>query len=80
MKARVGNNEATDMVGANGEAALNNNGKKLIDFCTVNNLKIINTFFKHKEIHQYTCETRGHKLIIDYFTTEIKKLKGNTRY
>jgi hypothetical protein len=28
MNARVGNNEVTNVVGTNGEAALNNNGKK----------------------------------------------------
>jgi len=41
------------MMGTNGEATLNNN-KRLIDFCTLNNLKIMNTFFKHKEIYKLT--------------------------
>jgi hypothetical protein len=31
-------------MGTNGEPALNNN-KRLADFCTFNNLKIVNTFF-----------------------------------
>jgi len=31
-------------VGTNGEATVNSNGRKLIDFCTFNNLKIMNTF------------------------------------
>jgi hypothetical protein len=47
MNARLGNNEATNLVGVNGEAASNNNGKKLIDFFIFNDLKIMNTFFKH---------------------------------
>ena len=62
-------------MGKNGEATLNNNGRKLIDFCTFNNLKIMNTFFKHKEIHKFTWEARGHKSIIDYFITNMKTSK-----
>jgi hypothetical protein len=49
MDARVGNNEACNIVGTNGEAVLNNNGKKLINFCTFCNSKVMKThFFKHK--------------------------------
>jgi len=61
-----------NVVGTNGEATLNSSGRKLIDFCTFNNLKIMNTFFKHKEIHKFTWEARGHKSIIDYFITNMK--------
>ena len=38
MNTRVGNNKVTNIVGTNGETALNNNDKKLIDFCTFSNL------------------------------------------
>jgi len=48
MNARVGNNRVANIVVTNGEATLNSNGRKLRDFCTFNNLKIMNTFFKHK--------------------------------
>ena len=75
MNARVGNNRVANIVGTNAEATLNNNDKKLIDFCTFNNLKIMNTFFKHIEIHKYTWEARGHKSIIDYFITNMKVSK-----
>jgi hypothetical protein len=61
--------------GTNGEATLNSNGRKLIDFCTFNNLKIINTFFFFFLIHKFTWEARGHKLIIDYFITNMKTSK-----
>jgi hypothetical protein len=57
------------------EATLNSDGRKVIDFCKFNNLKIINTFFKHKEIHKFTWEARGHKSIIDYFITNMKTSK-----
>lgn len=51
VNARVGNNKVTNIVCTNEEATLNNISNKLIDFCSCNNLKIMNTFFKHKEIH-----------------------------
>ena len=44
MNVRVGNERVANILGANGEATLNSNGRKLIDFCTFNNLNIMNTF------------------------------------
>ena len=73
MNARIRNNRVANIVGTNGEATLNSNGRKLIDFCTFNNLKIMNTFFKHKEIHKFTWEARGRKSIIDYFITNFDR-------
>ena len=32
----------------------------------------MNTFFKHKEIHKFTWEARGHKSFIDDFVTNLK--------
>jgi len=49
MNARVGNNRVANIVGTNGEATLNSNGRKLIDFCTFNNFKIMNTFLSTKK-------------------------------
>jgi len=72
MNARAENNRVANIVGTNGEATLNSNSRKLIDFCTFNNLKIMNTFFKHKEIHKFTWEARGYKSINDYFITNMK--------
>jgi len=75
MNARAGNNKVTNIVGTNGKAALNNNSKKMTDFCTFNNLKIMNTFFKHKEYHKFTLEARWHKSIIDYLINKLKTSK-----
>jgi hypothetical protein len=61
MNARVGNNRVANIVGTNGEVTLNNNRKNLQIFAHSNNLKIMNTFFKHKEIHKFTWEVRGRK-------------------
>jgi len=63
------------MVGTNGEATLNGNGRTLIDVCTFNNLKIMNNCFKHKKIQKFTWEARGHKSIFDYFITIMKTSK-----
>ena len=60
------------MVGTNGEATLNGNGRTLIDVCTFNNLKRMNNLFKHKEIQKCTWEARGHKSIVDYLITNMK--------
>jgi hypothetical protein len=35
------------------------NGKLLIEFATFNNMRITNTFFKHRNIHKYTWSQRG---------------------
>jgi len=81
MNARVRYNRFANIVVTNGEATLNSNSRTLIDVCTFNNLKIMNNFFKHKEIQKFTWEARGHKSIIDYFITNMKisKVIQNTR-
>jgi len=47
--ARVGNNRVANILGTNGEASLNSNGRKLIDFCTFNNFKIMKSFLSIKK-------------------------------
>jgi hypothetical protein len=44
LNARIGNTKIMKIAGTNGEPAVNNNGKKLIDFCTFNNMRIVNSF------------------------------------
>ena len=39
---------------------------------TVNELKITNTFFRHKEIHKMTWSARGYRSIINYILTKKK--------
>ena len=38
----------------------------------MNELKITNTFFRHKEIHKMTWSARGYRSIIDYILTNKK--------
>jgi endonuclease/exonuclease/phosphatase family metal-dependent hydrolase len=54
-----------------GEEVINNNGNKLINVCEQNSLKILNGYFKHKRIHQYTWhqDTQELRSIIDYIIT-----------
>ena len=70
LNARVGNNkqDSYGAIGKEGEDMQSPNGEILIDFCIRNNLKIANTFFKHKSIHKWTrvSEERNERSIIDY--------------
>jgi len=52
--ARVGKIPIDGILGTNGEITVNNNGHKLKEFASVNELKITNTFFRHREIHKMT--------------------------
>jgi len=65
MNTRVGNNRVSNIVDTNGEATLNSNGRKLIDFCTFCNLKIINTFLSTKKFINLLVKQDGtNKLLI----------------
>ncbi|CAM4844407.1 unnamed protein product [Rotaria magnacalcarata] len=52
----------------------NENGEKLIDLSTINNLIITNTFFKHKLVHQTSWMHPGNKQwhMIDYILVNKK--------
>jgi hypothetical protein len=69
---QVGKIPIDGILGTNGEITINSNGHKLKDFASVNELKITNTFFRHKEIHKMTWSARGYRSIIDYILTNKK--------
>ena len=52
--ARVGKIPIDGILGTHDESIINNNGHKLKEFASVNELKITNTFFRHKETHKMT--------------------------
>jgi len=56
------------MFATNGEIATNSNGHKLKEFASVSELKITNSFFRHK----MTWSARGYRFIIDYNLTNKK--------
>jgi hypothetical protein len=61
-------------IGRHGENTINKNGEKLLDFVSYNNLKIMHTFFEHKDNHKYTWSAREQKSITDYIITILKQL------
>jgi len=58
--ARVGKIPIDGILGTNGEITVDNNEHKLKEFASVNELKIMNTFLSHKEIHKMTRSARGY--------------------
>jgi exonuclease III len=66
FNARIVNNKSTGNIGTFGEKRCNNNGVKLRHLVLYNDLKIMNTFFQHKDVHKYTWSVRGARSIIDY--------------
>jgi hypothetical protein len=65
VNARAGNNRFANIVGANGEAALKSNGRKMIDLRTINNLKIMNTFLStNKSINLLGKQEKANQLLI----------------
>ncbi|XP_066911977.1 uncharacterized protein [Clytia hemisphaerica] len=53
----VPNTYPNEIVGKFAKSDININGEKLIEFCMLYNLRITNTFFKHKPIHLTTWES-----------------------
>jgi hypothetical protein len=75
MNARVGNNsERRNRIR---EKTLNNNRERLLNFCIMNDLIILNTMFIHKNIHKITREepSKKEKSIIDYIIVQREMWK-----
>lgn len=72
LNSRVGQRTNSKIIGPYGEINVNDNGERLIDICQSQQLKILNGFYKHKSIHNYTWvqHTRNLKSIIDYVITK----------
>ncbi|XP_030747932.1 craniofacial development protein 2-like [Sitophilus oryzae] len=68
LNGREGRKENDSAIGRFGEEITNDNGERVIEICQLNDLKVTNGFFRHKDIHRYTWtqETRELKSIIDY--------------
>lgn len=72
LNARIGKIPITNIVGTEGEEVINNNGYKLREFASHNELRVTNSFFRHKKIHKYTWSARGYSTIIDYVIVNKK--------
>lgn len=71
--SRIGNKQSKGngtMGQHGGELTRNENGKRMIEFCLLNNILIGNTFFPHKQVHKITFEAEGtgSQTITDYVT------------
>jgi hypothetical protein len=70
-----GNDEIHNIVGRFGKQVVNANGLKLRDFATYNYMKIINSFYKHKNVRTYTLSAHNFSTVIDYFIANRKLLE-----
>ena len=43
-----------NVLGAHEIGNRNDEGNRILDFCAVNNLSIMNTYYKHQESHKWT--------------------------
>lgn len=83
--ARVGRdvNRGLGSIGGYGEETLNRNGRKMLEFCQINELLIGNTFWEQEMDDKYTfiAEERDSKSLIDYivFTKNLEKDINNIR-
>lgn len=75
LNAKVGDKKMGKTVGTYGYRGINQNGKRLIDYCVYNQLRIMNTFYKHKDQHKITWSARGSVSAIDYVITNEKTAK-----
>ncbi|XP_045466584.1 craniofacial development protein 2-like [Harmonia axyridis] len=65
--ARIGNNVVQGVKHHFNDEHLNENRKALVDLCDRHNIRINNTFFRHKSQHKITWQnSRGQSSTIDY--------------
>jgi calcineurin-like phosphoesterase family protein len=50
-KSRIG---FEDVIGHHGVGCMNEEGNRIVDFCKQNHLKIMNTYYEHRDSHKYT--------------------------
>lgn len=49
------------VLGKHGEYLYNNKAERMLNFCLVPDLKIINSFFEHNDVHKYINKSRAEK-------------------
>ena len=55
---RIGNRARAGITGAFGVQGENDDGRRLVKFCTEGGLCVGNTYFKYKSLHKYTRVAR----------------------
>ena len=74
------------VMGYHGIGSRNGEGERVLDFCNVNHMKIMNTFFQHRPSHQYTWygwnnekQKYDRQTQIDLFLTTNHRFVTNTK-
>jgi hypothetical protein len=80
LNARVGKEpvSAAGAIGKEGEVQITNNGERLINLCITHDSFIVNTKFKHEDIHKISriLPERKEELIIDYIIMKKTSLQA----
>jgi exonuclease III len=81
FNARVGKQQSQttkNVIGPHAVDKINENGQRLIDFCSHNDIIVANTFYQHKTVHQMTWKHPGNKKwhMLDY-TLVNKKFRSS---
>lgn len=74
FNGRTGAKQNDNVIGQYGEGNVNDNGIRITGICESYDLRVLNGFYKHKDIHKYTWHqsTRQLRSIIDYIIVKQK--------
>jgi len=72
LNARIGNAENYNIVESFGEPVISTVGLKQRDFATCNNIKIVNSYYQHKNVHTYPWSANNSRTFRDYFVANRK--------
>ena len=77
MNAKVGsrNTDCEQVMGKHGVGVRNDNGERLVEFCSLNDMVICGTIFPHKNIHKTTWTSPDDKT-----TNQIDHILVNRKY
>jgi len=75
LNARIGNAEIHNILESFGEPVSNTVGLKQRDFATCKNIKIVNSYYQHKNVHTYTWSANNSTTFRGYFVAN-RKLSG----
>jgi hypothetical protein len=72
LNTRIGNPEIHDIVESFGEPVTNTIGLKQRDFAPCKNIKIVNSYYQHKNVHSYPWSADNSRTFRDYFVANRK--------
>jgi hypothetical protein len=72
MNSRICNSAVPKLIGPCGETAINANGRQTERLFCINNLRIANILYRHKEINRCPWAERGTRSITDHIIANEK--------